>query len=117
MAVDQLRLEIGDGDIKLEGAVTRSAPGGFSTKAELVIFRADADGLSAADAAKVIGSAKSAYHAGQQVLFVVADGDDSAVFLFEAAKADAKVSASELTLLATLDDTTSTHVSDFWFFA
>jgi hypothetical protein len=61
------------------------------------------------------GSARTAYAAGDTRLFVVDNGTDSAVYLFSASDANATVSASELTLLATLDYTSTTVVSDYLF--
>ena len=48
-------------------------------------------------------------------LFVVDNGNDSAIYLFKSSDANATVSANELTLLATLDGTASTSVSDYAF--
>lgn len=108
-------LNVGDGDLSVEGAVTRNAAGGFSASAELVIFSTDVASLSAANAAAAIGSASSAYAVGRTALFVVDTGASSGVFLFTAADANSAVSASELTLLATLSGTGSTGVGDYVF--
>jgi Ca2+-binding RTX toxin-like protein len=106
---------VGDGDAVVEGAVTRSAPGGFSPSAELVVFTANISGaITAASAAATIGSATSAYAAGHNVLFAVDNGTQTGVFLFHSAGADAQVSAPELTQIALLNgDATST--SDYVF--
>lgn len=117
---DDLRLRmgtlaIGDGDLSVEGAATRSAAGGFSSSAELVIFSTNVVSLSTSTAAAAIGSASSAYAVGRTALFVVDTGASSGVYLFTAADANNTVSASELTLLATLSGTASTVVGDYVF--
>lgn len=117
---DDLRLRmgtlaIGDGDLLVEGAVTRTAAGGFSSSAELVIFSTNVASLSTSTAAAAIGSASSAYAIGRTALFVVDTGASSGVYLFTAADANSAVSASELTLLATLSGTASTVVGDYVF--
>jgi Ca2+-binding RTX toxin-like protein len=112
--VSAASLPVGDGDLALEGAMTRAAPGGFAPSAELVIFTTDIAGAITADAAAAkIGSANSAYATGQTALFEVDNGADSAVYYFQSSGADALVSASELTLLATLSGTPSTVVGDY----
>ena len=71
-AADTLRfsmaaIKVGDGDTLVENAVVRSAPGGFSTAAELVVFSANIAGaITTASAAAAIGSATSAYAVGAE---------------------------------------------------
>ena len=108
-------LQIGDGDLLVEGAVATGGPGGFGASAELVILTANIAGLTAADAAAAAGSANAAYAIGQKVLFAVDTGSSSALFLFTSAGADAAVGAAELTLLATLQGTGSTTLGDYLF--
>lgn len=115
LLVSQSTLRIGDGDQVVEGAVTRSAPGNFSTAAELVVFTANVASLNTTAAAAAIGSANSAYAVDQQVLFALDTGSSSGLYLFHAHNADAVVEASELTLLATLNGTASTAVGDYVF--
>lgn len=110
-------LKVGDGDTLVEGAVVRSAPGGFSSSAELVIFSANAASLSTAAAATAIGSATSAYAADRTALFVVDNGTSTGLYLFHSADGNAQVSAAELTLLATLDGTAATTLTDYVFAA
>jgi hypothetical protein len=50
---------------------------------------------------------------GAHAIFVVDNGSNSGVYYFESAGADSLVSASELTLLATLSGTGSTVVGDY----
>jgi hypothetical protein len=112
--VSRAGIRIGDGDTLLEGALSRSAPGGFANTAELVIFTSNISGsITTAAAAAKIGSAASAYAVGRTALFAVDNGVSSAVFLFTAADADAAVEAIELRLLATLTSTPSTAVGDY----
>lgn len=108
-------LGIGDGDLVVDGATTRTAAGGFSSSAELVIFSSNVASLSTSTAAVAIGSASSAYAVGRTALFVVDSGTSSGVYLFTAADANATVSASELTLLATLSGTGATGIGDYVF--
>jgi Ca2+-binding RTX toxin-like protein len=114
--IDQSDLAIGDGDNLVEGSTLRSAAGGFASSAELVIFSSNISGaITATAAAAQIGSASSAYTTGQTALFVVDNGYNSAVYEFTSSGADAQVSASELTLLATLVGTASTVAADYLF--
>jgi Ca2+-binding RTX toxin-like protein len=114
VVVSSAFLPLGDGDSTLEGAKTRAAPGGFDTTAELVVFSSDISGSITADAAAAkIGNATNAYSVGQTALFVVDNGLDSAIYYFQSAGQDSLVSASELTLLATLVGNSSTGVGDY----
>lgn len=115
--VSQATLRIGDGDLLVEGRVRVGSPGGFSSTDELVIHTNNAASLSVASAAAAIGSASSAYAVGRTVLFAVDNGVSTGVYLFTAADANAQVSASELTLLATLTGTTTTTSLDYVFSA
>lgn len=118
--VDRMRfsmsaLDVGDGDLVVEGLVTRGAPGGFSPAAEVVIFTRNAADLTAAAAAAVIGSATGAYAPGDRVIFAVDNGARTAIFLFTSSGADALVSAAELDRLALLDGTPTVAAADFLF--
>jgi hypothetical protein len=66
-------------------------------------------------AAAAIGSATGAYATFQTVLFMVDNGAHSELMLFRSSGSDGNVSASELTLLATLNGTASTITSDVIF--
>jgi Ca2+-binding RTX toxin-like protein len=112
--VSRAGIRIGDGDTALEGAIARSASGGFAKGAELVVFTSNISGsITTAAAAAKVGSATSAYAVGNTALFAVDNGTSSAVLLFTAVDADAVVEATELRLLATLTSTPSTAVSDY----
>ncbi len=115
--IDQSVFGIGDGDLIVEGALTRPAPGGFSSSAELVIFTTNLASLSANAAATAIGNANSAYSVGDKALFAVDNGTNSQIYLFSSADTNAQVSPGELTLLGTLNGTASTVVGDYLFVA
>ena len=112
----QSSLRIGDGDRIVERAVNIDGPGGFAPGAELVILDAAvASAGSAAGAAAAIGPASAPWATGARALFVVGDGSDSFVYLFQSAAADATVSAAELRLLAMLEGTPAVAAADFVF--
>jgi Ca2+-binding RTX toxin-like protein len=115
LGFSQAALKIGDGDTVVEGATVRALPGGFSASSELVIFSTNVGSLTASAAAATIGSATSAYTMGKTALFSVDNGASSALYLFNAADSNAEVSASELTLLATLNGTSATAIGDYLF--
>jgi len=115
LRISMATLRVGDGDTTVDGAVTRSAAGGFATGAELVVFSGNVASLTTSNAAAAIGSATSAYASGATALFAVDNGSDTGLYLFTSSGANATVSASELTLLATLTGTASTAVGDYAF--
>ena len=115
LRISMATLRIGDGDTALDGAVTRAAAGGFARSAELVVFTSNVASLTTSNAAAAIGSATSAYAIGATALFAVDNGSDTGLYLFTSSGANATVSASELTLLATLTGTASTVVGDYAF--
>ena len=109
-------LNIGNGNHAIDNAALANGHGGFSTSAELVIVAPDIVGaITAAKAAADIGSASSAYAAGDVRLFAVDNGTDSALWLFKSAGADAAVSATELTLIGTLQGAAQTALADYSF--
>jgi Ca2+-binding RTX toxin-like protein len=115
-SVSQAKLPVGNGNTTIDGATTIVSGGGFAASAELVVVTGDIAGaITAASAAAEIGSAASAYAVGQTALFAVDNGTNSAVYYFKSAGADAQVSASELTLLATLQNTPATATTDYLF--
>lgn len=116
LRISQAVLRLGDGDAVIDGAVTRTGPGGFSVASELVIFKQGvADASSSWDAAEVIGSATTAYSSDSSALFVVHDARNSAVYLFKSDGNDAEVAGEELSLLATLSGTPLTALGDYGF--
>jgi Ca2+-binding RTX toxin-like protein/methionine-rich copper-binding protein CopC len=116
LRIVQGALRVGDGDARVENAVVRAGPGGFSANAEVVIITADIAGdITSASAAAAIGRAGSAYAVGRKVIFAVDNGNSTGVFLFTSDGNDAVVSASELQLLATLTGTASTAPVDYAF--
>lgn len=112
--LDSACLPVGNGDGVLDGALSQGTPSGFSTSAELVVFTTNSQaGLGTGAAASLIGSASSNYELGDTRVFVIDNGRDSAVYYFQSANTNATVSASELTLLATLTGTASTTTADY----
>lgn len=106
---------LGDKDSRLEGALLRDSAGGFSNKAELVVFSNDINGsISATAASEQIGSASSAYVIGETRIFAVDNGSQTAVYLFKAQDANAIVDSNELKLLGVLD-TAQTALRDYLF--
>ncbi|HSV72020.1 MAG TPA: calcium-binding protein [Methylibium sp.] len=109
-------LTIGNGDAVIDGGVSVAGPGGFAAAAELVLVTANIAGaITTASAAAAIGSASGAYATGDDRLFVVDNGTQTALFRFTAAQANALVSDTELTLLATLSSAGSTALGDYAF--
>ncbi len=116
LLVSMTGIRIGDGDAVVDGAVTRSAAGGFATSAEFVVMKANIVGhIDATSAAAALGSATSAYAVGQTALFMVDNASDSALYYFEAHDANAIVDASELALLVSLVGAAQTTASDLVF--
>lgn len=116
LRVSQAGIRVGDGDTVVDGAVRLAGPGGFGAGAELVIITTNIAGsITTTSAAAAIGSATGSYAVGATRLFVVDNGTDSRVYLFTAADANAVVSASELTLLATLQATPAINTGDVIF--
>jgi Ca2+-binding RTX toxin-like protein len=116
--VDHLgfELDIGNGDAVIDGGVVRAAAGGFANNAELVLFTQKMSSASLANAAAVIGSATSAYTAGDSALFAVSTTNSTVLYRFLASNDDAVVSAGELTVVATVG-VSSTALADYMFFA
>jgi Ca2+-binding RTX toxin-like protein len=114
--IGQSAIRVGDGDTSIEGAVTISGPNGFATSAELVMVTDDIGGhIDVSSVSAAIGHANSAYAVGDTRLFVVDNGIDSAIYLFKSADANSTVSANELTLVTTLDNTAFTTTTDYLF--
>ncbi|WP_085318112.1 calcium-binding protein [Derxia lacustris] len=119
---------VGNGDATLGFTQEKDFAGGnFARSAEIVFVRADVDSFSynwgwsgsiaAAGVTAAIGTADSAFAVGDARLFVVDDGRGSAVFGFVSANADAVVSASELSLLAVVNNDSALTAADFQLFA
>jgi hypothetical protein len=120
---------VGDGDALLENVALKATAGGtFAKAAEMVVVQANMSELISAnaygswspiDAAAIvahIGNADAAFAVGDQRLFVVDDGNDSAIFHFTSAGADAVVSASELELVAVVNDVSTLSSSDIFLY-
>jgi len=108
---------IGDGDNVLEAAVSVGAGVSFSAASELVIFTDNIyRDISIDEVLAVVNSAGGAtegYALDQTALFVVDNGASSEVFLFKSADTNNLIDSTELTLLATLDGTGHTVVTDY----
>jgi Ca2+-binding RTX toxin-like protein/lysophospholipase L1-like esterase len=117
LVISQAGLRIGNGNTRIDGALLRSAPGGFSTAAELVIFTTNIASatITTANAAATIGRATAAYAVGATRLFAVDNGVRSHLYRFRAADANAIVAATELTLLADLRATPALALADLQF--
>ncbi len=117
---------VGDNDATLENAAVQAAPGAFSSTAELVIFRTDAVatfnsgaflfGFDAAAILTVIGSANAAFATGAERIFVVDNGNSSAIVQFTSANADALVTTDELALLAVVNGNANLELVGFGLF-
>ena len=113
LALNLAALGVGNGDLSLDGADTRDAPGGFASGSELVLFSQRAAGAGTANAAAVIGSASGAYAVGETALFAVSTSTATTLYLFKSGDDDALVSAAELTQVAVLTGTPSTALADY----
>ncbi|WP_275575115.1 calcium-binding protein [Methylocucumis oryzae] len=111
----QFYFHIGNGDHTIDNAVLCNSTVSFAANAELVIIGLDINQLSAGAAAARIGSANSAYAISDTRLFVVDNGADSALYLFQSSGNDAQVSAAELTLIGTIQGAGQTALADYSF--
>lgn len=111
--------KIGNGNTVVDSGIKQATTGGFSANAEVVIFTQNTgypySTPSAFDAASTIGSASTSYAVGDQRLFVVDSGTRSGVYLFTSSGADNAVSAGELQLVGSVENTAELNVSDFMF--
>ena len=117
LVIQQSGIPIGNGNTTVEGALVRSAPGGFSTAAELVIFSKNitSSTITTAHAAAAIGQAGGTYAMGSTRLFAVDNGVRCHLYRFRADDANPLVAASELTLLADLRATPALALTDVQF--
>lgn len=126
---------VGNGDTTLTSATATAGTSSssplttFSQSAELVIFSGDTDiefsysqyggintYVTSASVATAIGSASANFAVGDERLFVLNDGEDSAIFQFVSAGADAVVSGAELKLIGVVSGDASLLASDFSLF-
>jgi len=122
------RAMVGDGDALLENVALKAAAGGtFAKTAEMVIVQANMSELiyaytsswqtiTASAVVTQIGTADAAFAVADKRLFVVDDGNDSAIFQFTSADTDAVVSAAELELIAVVNDVTTLSSTDFFLY-
>jgi len=120
---------VGDGDNLLEGAVTTTSAGAsFSASAEIVFMRANVvdtfaygrtsffDDIDAAAVDAVVGNASASMAVNTTKLFVLDDGTNSAVFLFQSNNGDSVVTLDELYLLSVVTGQSAMTGSDFLLF-
>jgi Ca2+-binding RTX toxin-like protein len=122
------RALVGDGDALLENVALKAAAGGtFAKTAEMVIVQANMSDLisastgywqhiTASAVVAQIGNADAAFALGDKRLFVVDDGNDSAIFQFTSAGADAVVSDAELELIAVVNYVSTLSSTDFFLY-
>jgi len=125
-------LPIGNGDLTLDSASYKSGAyqaGGFLASDELVILTDAIGSLDTSTVAAAFGQAgtyelagdstiyfqPSSYASGDTALFVASNGSSTGVYYFQSSGNDNVISASELTLLATLAGTPTTTVGDYIF--
>ncbi|MGZ5025868.1 MAG: glucosaminidase domain-containing protein [Methylobacter sp.] len=109
-------LVLGNKDGVIDNATVIPGPGGVSVLNELIIVTGNIVGpITTASAAAAIGWATSAYAKGDTSLFVVDNGTDSVLFEFVSSAADEEINDKELILIATLQSTASTVLSDYVF--
>lgn len=104
IALSMKAFAIGDRDTVIESAQNAATAGNFATAAEVVCMTtSNYFDPSTSAAATVFGSARAAYAAGDQRLFVLSptyyNGVSAGLFLFTSNAADASVSADELQLI------------------
>lgn len=120
---------VGDFDTVIDTTVEKALAGGtFSATAELVLVRADvADDFATSNVAffdpisvdavlDAIGSADAALALGERRLFVVDDGNHSAVFLFQSSDGNSTIGGDELFLLGVVTGQTELAAGDFLLF-
>lgn len=120
---------VGNGDLVFDNASEQPNPGGsFSAASELVLFRTDLPSafmgvsdlsftpLDAADVASVIGSADAAVGVGNTRVFVLDDGQNSALYLFQSNDSNALVTGDELYLIGVVQGNAAMSAADFGLF-
>ncbi|WP_085316327.1 beta strand repeat-containing protein [Derxia lacustris] len=118
--LDQSVIAVGNGDAIVDAAQTVTSFAGagahFSAAAEFVVFTANISGtVTTANAAALIGSADSAFAAGDSRVFAVDNGSSSSLYLFTSAGSDAVVSAAELSQIALFTGTAGLATGDLIF--
>jgi len=125
--IELARALVGDGDLAIEGALTKPTAGGtFSSTAEMVIVSANvldsfdsytypgsSSSITASAVIDALGTADNAFAIGAERLFVVDDGYSSAVFKFTSNDAGNTITADELELVVTVVGQPNLAVGDF----
>jgi Ca2+-binding RTX toxin-like protein len=120
---------VGNGDAVIDSYTETQEPGEtWAAGAELVFVRADVDELfafsrtsffddiSAESVAAVLGDADAIFGIDDRRLFVLDDGTNSAVFLFQSVDENATVTIDELYLVAVVTGTDALQPTDFVLF-
>jgi Ca2+-binding RTX toxin-like protein len=113
--LSQTAFRIGDGDAVIDSSSTIAGPNGVPTTSEVVFFTNDAASLSTQDVAAATNNGASFFVAGSSALFVIDDGTSTGIYRFLSQSSNSTISAGELTLIATLENTTDTVLSDYLF--
>lgn len=117
---------LGDGDLVLDGVGEKlMTDSSFSSSAELVFFRTDlptrfmdADDLcfapvAAGEVQSVMGTADAALALGETRLYVLDDGFNSALFLFQSTDGNAIVTVDEVYLIGVVQGQSALSAADF----
>lgn len=103
---------VGNNDAVLDGAIV-TATAGFDNAAELIIFSNLITGtITNNSASDIIGNSGGSFSVGDERVFVVNNGTQSGVYLFEEKYGDTAVAADELQLLGILN-VGSTQIGDY----
>lgn len=113
--LSQTAFRIGDGDTVIDSPSTIAGPNGVPTTSEVVFFTNNAASLSTQDVAAATNNGASFFVAGSSALFVIDDGTSTGIYRFLSQSSNSTISAGELTLIATLQNTTDTVLSDYLF--
>lgn len=113
--LSQAAFRIGDGDTVIDGASTIAGPNNVPVTSELVIFTNNAASLSTQDVAAATNNGVLTFAAGGSALFVIDDGTSTGIYRFLSSSGNSTISAGELTLVATLQNTADTVLSDYLF--
>lgn len=113
--ISQAAFRIGDGDAVIDSSSTIAGPNNVPTTSELVFFTNNAASLSTQDVAAATNNGTSFFPAGSSALFVIDDGTSTGIYRFLSQSGNSTISAGELTLVATLQNTTDTVLTDYLF--
>lgn len=113
--LSQTAFRIGDGDTVIDSSSTIAGPNNVPVTSEVVFFTNNAASLSTQDVAAATNNGASFFVSGSSALFVIDDGTSTGIYRFLSQSSNSTISAGELTLVATLQNTTDTVLSDYLF--